>query len=100
MFWIILGAAAVWWAAIASAQGVYVTYPSCKELAVDYPNGIASEWVPQVAKNTVLGKQGNIWTAQRVSLISEKAYWNQHQWFDQDGDGIMCERLLEPVNAG
>jgi hypothetical protein len=99
MFWIILGAAGVWWAAIESHEPTYITYPDCKTMALDYPNGIASKWVPQVAKNTVLGKHGNFWRAERVSLISESAYWSQHQWFDGDGDGIMCERLVEPVNV-
>lgn len=82
-----------WYAATVDANKQYEQYPSCAAMALDYPNGIAANWVPQVGPHTVLGEHKGIWRATNVSLINDAAYIKQHHWLDTDGDGILCERL-------
>lgn len=99
MVWIIICAVGVWHAAIHTHEKEYVTYPTCKELALDHPRGIAAEWVPRIGPHTVLGQaKNNIWVATNVTTISDAAYWKQHIWLDGDGDGILCESLNEFLN--
>jgi 7-cyano-7-deazaguanine synthase in queuosine biosynthesis len=96
MVWIIIGALGVWHVAIHTYEQQFVTYPDCKTMAVEHPNGIAAEWVPQIGPHRVLSQdKKKVWRATIVTTIDDSAYWKQHNWLDADGDGILCEELTK-----